>query len=181
MYLITLSYTSPQSPSFFMARDTLSKKHHISESFISDGTKELRRLNLLDIKYGDLEGKTYNQRLANVYTPKPLYNPQDLKKPLADLEQKHGKEKLSRAIKTAATIFEENNPRTIQALIDLENQYGQAILQEATEKIAQKNVDKPEAKCRLPDQYRKSPSQTKRTNSHLKKKKKSRGSSERRD
>ena len=88
MYLITLSYTSPQSPSFFMARDTLSKKHHISESFISDGTKELRRLNLLDIKYGDLEGKTYNQRLANVYTPKPLYNPQDLKKTLADLQRK---------------------------------------------------------------------------------------------
>ena len=143
MYLIVLSYTSPQSPSFFMSRETLSKKHHISESFISDGTKELRRLNLLDIQYGDLEGKTYNQRLANVYTPKPLYNPQDLKKTLKDLEEKHGKEKLERAQQIAAIIFEENNPRTIQTLIDLEDKYGKTILQEASEKIAQKAVDNP--------------------------------------
>jgi len=45
----------------------------------------------------------------------PLYNPQDLKKALKDLEEKHGKEKLERAQQIASMIFEENNPRTIQA------------------------------------------------------------------
>ena len=40
MYLIILSYTSPSNPSFSMSREDLSKVHHISESFVSDGTKE---------------------------------------------------------------------------------------------------------------------------------------------
>ncbi len=143
MYLITLSYTSQASPSFFMSRDTISKKHHVSESFISDGTRELRKLNHLDIKYGELENLRFDQRQANVYTPKFLYDPEDLKESLRALEQKYGKEKLNRAIQTAAIIFEENNPKTIQALIDLEDKYGQTLVQEAAKKISEKNPDNP--------------------------------------
>ncbi len=143
MFLITESYTSSSSPSFFMSRETLSKNHHISESFISDGTKELRQKNLLDIKYGELEGKNYSQRDANEYTPQPLYHPQDLKKDLKALEDKYGAEKLNRAVTTASLVFEENNPRTIKALIDLEDQYGESTVQEAAKKIAEKNPDNP--------------------------------------
>ena len=126
-----------------MSRETISQRHHISKSFISDGTKKLSELNLIEIKYGNLEGANYNERDANEYTPKPLYDPEDLKKDLQKLEQRYGKDKLERAIKTAGVVFEQNNPRTIQALIDLEDQYGQSIIEEAAKKIAEKNPDNP--------------------------------------
>ncbi len=142
MYLINLSYTQT-SPSWFMARETIAKNFNISESFISDGTRKLRELNLLNVKYSELEGKSYDERQANVYTPEPLYNPQELQKELKELETKYGQDKLQRAIETAKVVFEENNPKTIQALINLENQYGQAIVKEAADKIAEKNPDNP--------------------------------------
>ena len=72
-----------------------------------------------------------------------LYDPEALKKDLNALEQKVGKEKLDRAKKTAAIVFEENNLKTIQALIDLEKQYGQATVEETAKKIAEKNSDNP--------------------------------------
>jgi cardiolipin synthase len=143
MHLIVLSYTSQASPSFFMSRETLSKKHHISESFISDGTRELRKRNLLDIEYGEIEGKSYSQRPANVYTPKPFYDPKDLEKDLKGLEEKYGREALGRALSAASIIFEENNSRTLRALIELENNYGEAIVKEASAKLAEKNPDNP--------------------------------------
>ncbi len=144
MYLINLSYTesSPQNR-FSISREKLSKIHGISESFISEGNQALRKLNLLDIQYSDLEGLKFDERKPNTYTLQELYNPEDLKKELSILEQKHGQQKLDRAVKTASLVFEENNLKTIQTLIDLENQYGQEIVQEAANKISEKNPDNP--------------------------------------
>ncbi|MBI3251695.1 MAG: hypothetical protein HYZ52_00020, partial [Candidatus Omnitrophica bacterium] len=142
MYLINLSNTQTSS-TWFMARETIAKTYAISESFISDGTRQLRELNLLDVKYGELEGKNYTQRDANEYTPGQIYNPDDLSKELKALEQKHGKDKLDRAKQAAAIVFEENNPKTILALIELEDKYGQAAVAEAAKKIAEKNPDNP--------------------------------------
>ncbi len=142
MNLINLSHTQT-SPTWFMSRENIAKYYQISESFISDGTRKLRELNLLNVKYGELEGKSYDQRQANEYTPQPIYNPEDLQKTLKDLELKYGKDKLTRAKQTAAIVFEENNPKTIQVLIDLEDKYGQVIVEEAANKIAEKNPDNP--------------------------------------
>jgi HKD family nuclease len=144
MYLINLSYAqSSPSGRFSISREKLSKTHDLSESFISEGNQALRKLNLLDIEYGDLEDLKFNERKANTYTLQELYNPKDLKEELNKLEQKHGQQKLDRAVKTASLVFEENNPKTIQALIDLEDQYGQAIIEEASKKISEKNPDNP--------------------------------------
>ena len=41
---------------------------------IATRLKELRKENLLSIKYGDLESQNYSDRQANIYTPKPLYD-----------------------------------------------------------------------------------------------------------
>jgi len=143
MCLIVKSYTSPSSPSFFMSRETLAKSHSISASFITDGTRELKRLNLLSIKYGDIEGKNYSDRDANVYTPKFFYDPEDLKKELKHLSDKHGQDKFQRAIEVAKIIFEENNSKTIQTLIELETKYGQETVQTAAKQISEKNPDNP--------------------------------------
>ncbi len=144
MYLINHMYSqsSPEG-SFSISREKLSKTHGISESFITDGNQELRRLNLLDIKYSELEDLNFSQRKANVYRIQDLYSPNELKENLKALEQKHGTEKLNRAVKTASLVFEENNPKTIQALIDLEDKYSESAVQEAAKKIQEKNADNP--------------------------------------
>ena len=67
----------------------------------------------------------------------------NLKNELLKLEQKYGKEKLDRAIKISSVVSGENNIQTIQAFIDLEDQYGPDILEKARQKIAQKKADNP--------------------------------------
>ena len=143
MYLIILSNTSPSSPSIAMSREDISKKYSISESFISDGTKGLRINNLLDVQYSSLEDQNYSNRQPNIYTPKSLYDPIDLQKDLTRLAQKEGKDKLQRAINTASIFYEQNDPKAIKTLIDLENQYGQDIVQQVARKIGDKNPDNP--------------------------------------
>ena len=143
MYLIILSNTNPSSPSIGISREDISKTYSISESFISDGTKALRINNLLDVQYSSLEDQNYSNRQPNVYTPKPLYDPIDLQKEMTRLGQKEGQEKLQRAVNTASIFYEQNDPKAIKVLIDLENQYGQDIIQQASQKIGDKNPDNP--------------------------------------
>ena len=144
MYLINLSYaqSSPEGR-FSIAREKLSKTYSISESFISDGNQVLRRLNLLDIQYGDLEDLKFSERQANTYRVQDLYDPNELRAKLKYLEQKHGIEKFNRAIRAASIVYEENNLKTVQALIDLEDRYGQTTVEEAATKISEKNPDNP--------------------------------------
>lgn len=144
LYLVNSLYTQT-SPSgrFSVSREKLAKSHGISESFISEGNQSLRKLNLLDIEYGDLEDLKFGKRQANTYTLAEFYNPEDLKKNLTALAQRHGQEKLNRAVKTASLVFEENNQKTIEALIDLEDKYGQPIIEEASKKISEKSEDNP--------------------------------------
>ena len=80
--------------------EKLSKDHHISESFISEGNQELRRLNLLDIQYGELEDLRFSQRQANTYFVQDLYDPNELKAKLKYLEQKHGRDKFNNTVKS---------------------------------------------------------------------------------
>jgi len=144
LYLVNLNYTQ-NSPSgrFSISREKLSKSHGISESFISDGNQPLRKLNLLDIEYGELEGLRFNERKASIYTLGKLYDSEDLKRELGKLEQKYGKEKLVRAVRTASLVFEENNLKSIQTFIELEDKYGEAVIEIASKKISEKNPDNP--------------------------------------
>ena len=144
MYLINLS-CSQSSPDgrFSISREKLSKTYGVSESFISDGNQELRRLNLLDIQYGDLEDLKFNQRQANSYFVQDLYDPNELKAKLKYLEQKHGTEKFNRAIHAAGIVYEENNLKTIYALMELEDKYGEPVVSEAVKRISEKNPDNP--------------------------------------
>ena len=62
-----------------MSRKQISDTFNISESFISQGTMELRKKNLLEVQYDKLEEKRFDERLSNTYTPKKLYDPEELK------------------------------------------------------------------------------------------------------
>ncbi len=144
LYLVYSLYTQAlPSGRFSISREKLSKSHGISASFISDGNQSLRKLNLLDIEYGDLEDMKFGKRQANTYTLMEFYNPEDLMKDLDKLVRKYGKEKFDRAVKTASLVFEENNQKTIEALINLEDKYGQPVTEEASRKISEKSGDNP--------------------------------------
>ncbi len=143
MFLLNLAHTSVSSPSWYMSRELISKIHHISGTFVTDGTRELKKQNLLSIEYGPIDRNNYHERPANTYTPKPLYDPEELKKELVRLEHKYGKEKLDRAVQVSSVVFQENNIQTIQAFIDLEDQYGKDIVEKAAQKIAQQKADNP--------------------------------------
>ena len=143
MFLLNLAHTSISSPSWYMSRKLIAETHHISPTFVTDGTRDLKKLDLLNIEYGPIDGTNYHERPANIYTPKPLYDPEELKKEMAKLEQKYGKEKSERARGVSSVVYQENNIGTIQAFLDLEDQYGKDIVEKAAQKIAQQNPDNP--------------------------------------
>lgn len=144
MYLVILNYseTSP-SGNVSISREQISKDHGISESFISDGTNTLRRLNLLDIQYSEIENQKFGQRMPNTYFLKQLYDYEENRKQLKLVEQKYRYDRFKNAVAIATNVFEENNPKTISAILDLEEKYGEAIVQEAAKKISEKNPDNP--------------------------------------
>ncbi len=143
VYLVNLSKSKKSNPSWFMSREAIAKGFNISETFITDGVRELKRLNLLDVEYDAVDPAHFGQRLANVYTPLELYDPVEHEAKLKELGVKYGMEKLDRARKNAAIVFEENSLKMLTALIELENQYGQAVVDEAAKKMAEKNADNP--------------------------------------
>ena len=85
----------------------------------------------------------YKKRLASVYTPKALYDPEALKKEIDELAKKVGQEKLGRAVKAAAAVYQENSILTIRALIELEDRYGQVAVSEAVQIVSQKSPENP--------------------------------------
>ncbi len=144
MLLVNLSQ-SQESPSgrFSASRESISKAFGISESFISDGNGELKRLNLLDIEYSSFENSDFSQRQPNTYILQVIYDPKELEEKLKNIQSKYGREKLDRALEAAGLVSEEKNIKTIYALIELEDLYGQGVVQEASKKIAEKSIDNP--------------------------------------
>src|SRR3989338_233521 len=66
MLLINVYY-SQASPSgrFSISREELSNTHKLSYTLISEGNQALRKLNLLNIQYSELENRNFNQRQPN--------------------------------------------------------------------------------------------------------------------
>ncbi len=143
MYLILISNTDLASPSFTISREGLANEFSISKSLISDGTRDLRFQNLLDIQYSPMDREDFSDRKPNSYTPTPLYDPSALQESIAALGQKEGQAKLDRALNAASQVFAQNNLSAIKSLLDLESQYGPAIIHQAAQKIGEKKSDNP--------------------------------------
>ncbi len=103
---------------------------------------ELRRRNLIEVDYSPNVPSQDNRR-ASIYTSSPLYDPRHLEAVFDQLKKKHGAGKFSRAQKAAQVVYEECDPTAVEALIQLENQYGQHRVKAATKLIAQKRPDNP--------------------------------------
>lgn len=142
-YLISLMKTSKANPSWFMSRRALSKRFHVSEAFITAGTRELKSANLLEVQYDMVSPGSLRHRLANVYTLLKLYDPARLEEKIKELEAEYGSEKVLRARRHAALVFQENNARIVETMIDLEEEYGRDVVEKAAKKMTERNTDNP--------------------------------------
>lgn len=133
---------SPLRPRWSAARKTMANRYHMNAGNITEGITELRRLNLIEVDYSPNVPKKGFRR-ASIYIPNTLYDPTELEAAFEELKRKHGEEKFNRAHTAAQLVYEDCDLTGIKALIDLEDQFGQARIDAALKIVAEKNPDNP--------------------------------------
>lgn len=143
MLLVHRSRLMSGTSSWFKSRKEIAKDYGISESFVSDGNMDLRKNNLLDIQYGDLESQNYKDRSASIYTPKPIYDPKALERDLVLIKSKTSEAAYSKAVEAATLVFASNDPKAIRAFVGLYEKQGPQVFEEALARVRDKNPDNP--------------------------------------
>jgi len=145
-YLINLANTdiSDIKPYWSKSVNTITKQFgDIGQDVINKGMGELRRNNLLEVKYDELSGKLYEQRRPKMYKILKLYDPKERQSRLKALEEKYDKVEYSKARKYAEIVFEENNPEVIEDIVLKTKEYGAKEIKRAFGEVARKNIDNP--------------------------------------
>jgi len=115
----------------------------IDRSVIILGMEELRRGELIEVKYDELTGKPYDDKAPKMYKLLKLYDPKELGLKLKAIEDKYGRQAYSKARGYAEIVFEENNPQIIEDIILKTKQYGGEKIKKAFDIVALKNIDNP--------------------------------------
>lgn len=149
-YLINLAYAeiSDARPWWFSSRDVLTKRFHIGKTALSEGMQELRRQNIIDMKYSDLNEKEPANRLATSYKVLNLYDPAWLEAEWDRIKMLYGPDNLKKARAFAGIVFEENDPKIIEDIIKSINTHGEIQVKKAFDIVAMKRVDNPK-RCYL--------------------------------
>ncbi len=143
-YLINLykSTLSRDNPWWSGSRETLGLKFHIQRDTVTKGMTELRRLNLVDVEYSNIE-EGYENREPARYKPLNLYSPEQQAQKWERVEKLYGKDKVKKVRKLAEIVFEENDPTIIEDIILLTDEHGKEQIQEAFDIVSQKAIDNP--------------------------------------
>lgn len=145
-YLVNLAYSevSDIKPYWSKSVIRITKQFgDMGQDVIHKGMSELRRKNLLEVRYDDFSGKLYEQRRPKMYKLLKLYDPKERVARLKDIEAKYGKEAYVKAKKYAEIVFEENNPEVIEDIILKTKEYGAKEIKRAFSEVARKNIDNP--------------------------------------
>lgn len=145
-YLINLAYTdiSDIKPYWSKSINTITKQcGDIGQDIISKGMGELRKRNLLEVRYDDLTGKPYDARKPKMYKILKLYDPKVREAKLKAIEKKYGKEKYQKARKYSQIVFEENNPEVIEDIILKTKEYGEKEIKRVFVEVSRKSIDNP--------------------------------------
>jgi HKD family nuclease len=145
-YLINLANTdiSDIKPYWSKSVNTITKQFgDIGQDVINKGMGELRRKNLLEVKYDELSGKLYEQRRPKMYKILKLYDPKERESRLKSIEDKYGKAEYAKARKYAEIVFEENSPEVIEDIILKTKEFGNKEMKRAFGEVAKKNPDNP--------------------------------------
>lgn len=144
MYIVNLSYVavSPISPRWSSTVDALAERFHISGHSVSAGTTDLRRADLVEVRYDEIS-KDGGPRQSNIYLPNALYDPVERQAQFKDLERAYGQEKYAQVREYAKIVYEDNNLSGIKALLELDRQYGPEIVRQAVDVVKIKGPDNP--------------------------------------
>ncbi|GAH93719.1 unnamed protein product, partial [marine sediment metagenome] len=108
----------------------------VSKHVIYKGMNELRRKKLIEVKYDVLTGKPYKKRMPKMYKILMLYDPEELRLKLKEIEEKYGKKEYDEARKYARIVFEENSPEVIEDIILKRKEYGKKKVKKAFDIVA---------------------------------------------
>jgi len=75
-----------------------------------------------------------------------LYDPEELRLKLKEIEEKYGKKEYNEARKYARIVFEENSPEVIEDIILKRKEYGKEKVKKAFDIVARKSIDNPKRK-----------------------------------
>jgi len=145
-YLINLANidVSDIKPFWSKSVSTITKQFgDVGQDVINKGMGELRRENLLEVRYDELAGKPYDERRPKMYKILKLYNPKVREAQLGAIGEKYGKEAFTKARKYAEIVFEENNSEVIEDIILKTKQYGEKEIKRVFDIVSQKNIDNP--------------------------------------
>jgi hypothetical protein len=115
----------------------------IGQDIVHKGMDELRRKQLIDVRYDQFSDKPYDERAPKMYKLLKLYDPKELGLKLKAIGDKYGEVSYSKARKYAEMVFEENNPEVVEDIILKTKQYGEKKVKKAFDLIGQKNIDNP--------------------------------------
>lgn len=145
MYLLGQHYAavSPSAPVWFRSLEWLGATHGFSNEFAQRGLRELRRRNLVDAQADVLAPGRYQQRGANRYILRALYDPAVVAEQLAALEARHGRKTVKQAAAYAALVYEDHDVGAIERLIHLETLYGPSVVRAAARKVGAMHASNP--------------------------------------
>ena len=115
----------------------------VGQDVVYKGMNELRRKQLLSVRYDALGAKPYDLRRPKMYKPLPFYDPLEQEAALAGVKEKYGNEAFKQAQEFAAIVFEENNPAVLEEIILKVRALGQDRVRRVFAEVARKNIDNP--------------------------------------
>jgi len=145
-YLINLAYTEASDTKPVWSKSVLTITRQcgdVGQDVISKGMGELRRRQLLEVRYDELATKPYDARRPKQYRLLSLYDPAGRLAELAQVEAKCGAREYGRARKFAGIVFEENNPWVIEEIVGLVRENGVKRVGWAFGEVAKKATDNP--------------------------------------
>ena len=144
-YLINLFMLSVSDipPVWSAGRESISRRFHIDKWTISKGMGELRRHNIIDIKYMSPEGDVYSYSFPNHYVLLPLYDPEKLETHWIKLQETYDLKKLIKARKYAEIVFKENDPVVVKEIILMMNTYSEEPVKKAFNIVKKKRISNP--------------------------------------
>jgi len=145
MYLLSRHYAglSGDWPNWSIAQEILADKHHISKWFIGEGFQELREWELVDVNYREQVSDEGMRTTWALYTHKPLYDFKKFKERVKELASQYGNERVVQAQKYAAVGYAKHDLSAIKTVLQLEDRYGQAVIQEASTIVESKAPNNP--------------------------------------
>ena len=147
IYLVNLyeQENSQTKPWWSLSRRRISEEFHVSEVTVTNGMRELEKLQIVDVLRSKLvvKGRPYNDRPVNCYLLKSLPSPESIKQGWETLEASYGKEPVNLGRKLAAFIDQDNDYQVVEKFIQLVDTYGYDWVEGAVKITAKLAVQNP--------------------------------------